>query len=190
MNDTQPNVRSHVHEHSPAHYTAQQIAEAHDVSEVTVRTRWFNWLCKVAPAKLLKSDKSYSELAKALFDEFASVNKKERPAWVADAKTRYSSEWGNVGIIDCEVMPENVGHALALLQTNNDALQQSLLTELQDVESFVDQLGQVEANFSEAELQNFQVTGAKRGIVRFKIEAQAEAETLNALRQRRMGGNQ
>ena len=59
---------------------------------------------------------------------------------VADAKARYSAEWGSVGIIDGELMPDAVGSALALLQTNNGALNSQLSIELAGLESFVDQL--------------------------------------------------
>lgn len=190
MHDTETSERAHVYQHDPAHYTAQQIAEAHGVKDVTVRTRWFDWLCKVAPAALLKSEAGFTELASTLFAEFAQVDQRERHAWVADAKARYSAEWGSVGIIDGELMPDAVGSALALLQTNNSSLNSQLSIELAGLESFVDQLNNVDADFTQAELDSFKAAGMKRAIVRFKVEAQVEAETFNALRQRRLGGQQ
>lgn len=85
-------------------------------------------------------------------------------------------------------MPDNVGSALALMQTNNSNLGALLDEEIGNIEAFLEQLGSAEANFSEAELQSFRMAGARRGIQRFKVETQAELETVNELRQHRMGG--
>jgi hypothetical protein len=52
----------------------------------------------------------------------------------------------------------------------------------------VDQLNDVDADFSDAELQMFRAQGAMRGVKRFKIETQAELGTYNKLRQQRMNG--
>lgn len=114
-------VRSHIEQHTQPHsdrtpertpertgapYSAQQIAQRHadlKVKEVTVRTRWFPWLEKVAPLALLKDKKGYTELAAEMFDDFAQKVKREgmdSKEWVADAKARFSQEWGNVGIIE------------------------------------------------------------------------------------------
>lgn len=188
MNNTFIDVRSHVVLHTPAHYTAQQIAEAHSVSDVTVRTRWFGWLCKVAPAALLKTESGYSELANTLFAEFAQVHKKERTAWVADAKSRYSSEWASAGLIEGELMPETVGSTLALMQNHNSDIELLLREKLAEVELFADQVAIAESNFSAAEIQSFQAAGLQRGLQRYQIETQAEIDTVNALRKRRMEG--
>jgi hypothetical protein len=188
MHDTEVTIETHVYEHTPAHYTAQAIAQAHGVKDVTVRTRWFNWLCKVAPTPLLKTDAGYTELAKALFDEFAKVDAKERPAWVADAKRRYSAEWGSVGVIDCEVMPDNVGNALSLLTANTSAIQQTIALELDQVGRFIDQLNVTDCDFSQAEIEQAIAAGTQKAIAQFKAEEIARVETLNALRQRRIGG--
>ena len=190
MNVTDFNSQPNVIEHVPVHYTGQQLADLYGVSEATVRNRWLKWLCKVAPEELLRSSDGYTELAYALYEEFAKVDKKERAAWVADAKSRYSAEWSSVGIIDGELMPEVVGSALALLQTNNSSINSELSAELASLEGFVDQLNGVDADFTQAELDSFKAAGMKRAIVRFKVEAQTEAETFNALRQRRLQGGQ
>ncbi|MEL7063985.1 MAG: hypothetical protein AAFP00_09625, partial [Bacteroidota bacterium] len=98
MNITNPRTVADIQSHTSAHYSAQTIAQTHNVSESTVRTRWFDWLIKVAPAELLKEEQGYTELARTLFDEFADVKLCDRKSWVTDAKTRYSQEWGNAGV--------------------------------------------------------------------------------------------
>jgi hypothetical protein len=175
---------------SPVHYSAQSIAEIVQVSEATIRLRHFEWICKVAPVALLKDEKGYTELAKQLFVEFASVDHGDRSQWVEDAKSRYSPEWGNAGIIDGELMPSGVGGVLALIQANNSTADLSVAGQLQDLDEFVKQINEAEANFSQAELSAFRARGAKRGIERFKIETQTELEVLNHLREKRLqGGN-
>jgi hypothetical protein len=171
-------------------FTAQEIAEANNVNDATVRLRWFKWLCKVAPAPLLKSGKSYTELANTLFSEFAKVDKAERPAWVADAKARYAAEWSSVGVINCEVMPDNVGGTLALLQDNLQQCNQTLSLELSAVGDFITQLNSADANLSQGEVESWAANGALKAVAQFKTEEVARAQTLNALRQQRMQGGQ
>lgn len=179
---------------TPAPYTAQQIADRYPdlgIKEVTIRTRWYEWLLKVAPEPLLKDKQGYTELAADLFDDFAQKVKRDKlrsEAWIEDAKARYSQEWGSVGILDGELMPDEVGGALALLQTQGSGLQQSFQSELADLQAFVNQINEVEDDFSEAELEMFRTKGAMRGVKRFKVETQAELEVYNQLRQQRMGG--
>lgn len=171
-------------------YTAAEIAAEHKVTDATVRNRWYDWLLKVAPAQLLKDGKRYTELAHTLFGEFAAVDQKERPAWVADAKQRYSPEWSSVGVIDCEVMPENVGSTLALIQTNLSVANEQLTTELTEVTDFISRLNAADADFTDAELESWQANGARKAVAQFKTEEIARAQTLNALRQQRLGGKQ
>lgn len=186
MNSTDQYTSTHVERT----YTAQEIADQHSVKAVTVRTRWFPWLCKVAPAQLLKTEAGYTELANTLFGEFASVHNKERHAWVIDAKARYSQEWGSVGVIDCEVMPAVVGSCLALLSANTSAIQQTIAIELDQVGQFVDQLNLTDADFSRAEMEQSIALGTQKAIAQFKAEEIARVQTLNDLRQRRIGANQ
>ncbi|MBT9317733.1 hypothetical protein [Leptothoe spongobia] len=194
MNSTYSDVRqdvlSDVAAYTGGHHTAQSIAEAYNVSDSTIRNRWFPWLKKVAPESLLKSGKGYTDLARTLFCEFAEVKHSERDAWVTDAKARYSHEWASAGVIEGELMPDSVSSALALRQTQNGMMQQSIAEELADLESFVDQLAVTEADFSDAELASFQAAGQRRGMMRYKLELQAEMDTYGQLKQRRMGSGQ
>jgi hypothetical protein len=200
-------VTDTVRSHTPAHgnrtpqrtgdnlYSTQDIANRYPdigVKEVTIRTRWFEWLRRVAPEPLLKEGGKYTDLAAELFDDFAQKVKREgmdSNTWVADAKTRFSHEWGNAGVIDGELMPEEVGNALALLQTQGSSLEVKLAAEMADIEAFVDQLSEVEDDFSEAELNMFKAKGAMRGVRRFKVETQAELGTYNLLKKKRMQEN-
>jgi hypothetical protein len=200
VEDVTPDVQPH----SPPHrnrtpertgedtYSIQDVAKRYPdigVKEVTIRTRWFEWLRRVAPERLLKDGGRYTALAVELFDDFAQRVKRERmdsKAWVEDAKHRYSHEWSSAGVLDGELMPEEVGNALAILQTQGSALQTAYQQELADLQAFVDQVNTAEDDFSEAELQRFKTQGALRGVKRFKVETQAELGAYNALRQQRM----
>ena len=138
MNSTNPRTVADIEPHVSARYTAQQIAQTHNVGESTVRTRWFDWLVKVTPAELLKDNAGYTELARTLFEEFAEIKHSDRNQWVVDTKARYAAEWSNAGVIEGELMPDSVSSALALHQTQNGMMQQSIAAELADLESFVD----------------------------------------------------
>ncbi|MBD2425404.1 hypothetical protein [Phormidium sp. FACHB-1136] len=196
--DVQPHSPPHSNrtpERTGAHtYTPKDIASRYPdigVKEVTIRTRWFEWLRRVAPEPLLKNDHRYTALAAELFDDFAQRVKREdmdSKAWVEDAKRRYSHEWSSAGVIDGELMPEEVSNALALIQTQGNALQTTYQREMADIQAFVEQLNAAEDDFSEAELQMFKTKGAMRGVKRFKVETQAELGAYNALRHQRMQG--
>ncbi len=190
MNDTEQRTMAHIAAHDGARYTAQEIADSHSVGESTIRTRWFQWINRVAPADLLKDGGGYTELARVLFGELASCHKKERAAWVTDARSRYEPEWSGAGIIDGELMPEIVGGQLALMHSTNRAADSALAGSLAALEVFADQLAQTEASYTAAELDRFRAEGVRRGLTRFQISAQAEVETLNALRNRRAAGGQ
>lgn len=184
---TQMNEQKNVQEsnsfvHPP--YTGVQIASWCGVSEATIRNRWFEWIQRVAPAAVLKEGKGYSELARSLFLEFKSIPQNKRDEWVMDAKARYSQEWGSVGIIEGELVPDEVGGALANLQQGNQDLAMQLAQEMEEAIAFSDQLDDIEADFSAAELEEMKMQGALRGVKRFKIMKQAEIQTFTQLRQK------
>lgn len=178
----------------PHTYTPKDIASRYPdigMKEVTIRTRWFEWLRRVTPEPLLKDGGRYTPLGIELFDDFAQRVKRDgmnSKAWIEDAKRRYSHEWSSAGVIDGELMPEEVGNALALIQTQGNALETTYQQEMADIQAFVEQLNTAEDDFSEAELQRFKAQGALRGVKRFKVETQAELGTYNALRQQRIQG--
>ena len=190
MNSTDSRTLADMQAHATARYTAQEIAQTHNVAESTVRTRWFEWLVKVAPAELLKDDRGYSELARTLFNEFADVKLCDRKSWVTDAKARYSHEWASAGGIEGELVPEEVGSVLALRQTQTTALELSVAEQMANLEAMIDQVNMAEVNLSETELRAATARGQNRAIVLHQAELQAELQTTNMLRERRMGGNQ
>ena len=171
-------------------YTAVQLGEQLGVSDATIRNRWYQWIVQVAPEPLLKQGSTYTELARTLFDEFSRVQYAGRTQWVAHTKARYAHEWSNAGVIEGALMPDSVSSALALRQTQTGMMQQSIAAALADLENFVDQLAVTEADFSDAELASFKATGQRRGIMRYKLEIQAELDTYGHLKQRRMEGGQ
>ena len=199
MNSTDSRTRADMQAHATARYTAQEIAQTHNVSESTVRTRWFEWLVKVAPAELLKDDRGYTELARTLFDEFADISNdcdspkerlRQRKSWVTDAKTRYSHEWASAGVIEGELVPEEVGSVLALRQTQTIEMELAVAQQMADLEAMIDQVNMAEVNLSETELRAATARGQKRAIVLHQAELQAELQTTNLLRERRLGGGQ
>ncbi|NEP58687.1 MAG: hypothetical protein F6K31_16995 [Symploca sp. SIO2G7] len=189
MNSTNPHTLADIQAHTSAHYSAQEIAQTHNVSASTVRMRWFDWLIKVAPAELLKDDQGYTELARTLFNEFAEVKTCDRKSWVTDAKARYSHEWASAGVIEGELVPEEVGSVLALRQTQTTALELSVAEQMANLEAMIDQVNTAEVNLSETELRAATARGQQRAIALHQAELQAELQTTNLLRQRRMGGN-
>ncbi|NEP15455.1 MAG: hypothetical protein F6J97_00965 [Leptolyngbya sp. SIO4C1] len=190
MNSTDPRTLADIRAHVAVHYSAQQIAQTHNVAESTVRTRWFDWINQVAPAGLLKDERGYSELARTLFDEFAQVEKRDRKQWVLDAKSRYSQEWAGAGVIEGELMPEEVGNVLALRQTQTTDIELAVAQQLQSLEGLIDQVNAAEGNLSQADLKAAVARGQQRAVMLYQAELQAELQTTNALRQRRMGGNE
>ena len=193
MNSTYSDVRqdvlSDVAAHTGGHHTAQSIAQAHNVSDSTVRNRWFGWLAKVAPESLLKTRQGYTDLARTLFGEFADVKTCDRNQWVIDAKARYAHEWATAGVIEGELMPEEVGNVLALRQTQTNELELSVAQQLQSLESLIDQATTAESKLYEADLNASDTRGQKRAIEFQQAELQAELQTTNMLRERRLGGN-
>lgn len=180
-----PRTQSAV-ERTGAHYSAKELANELETVSSTLRTRWFPWINKVAPEQLLKTSAGYTELARTLFSEFKSVDKAEREAWVVDAKHRYAQEWESAGVIEGELMPDEVGGVLATISSQNTSSEMALQQDLEDLDGFIDSLKQAESNFSEAEVARFRLNGAQRGVARFKIEAQAEAEVYNRLQQKKL----
>ncbi|MEM9484935.1 MAG: hypothetical protein AAGA83_14750 [Cyanobacteria bacterium P01_F01_bin.116] len=187
--DVSPHVLTDIEPHTGGHYTAHQIAEAHNVSDSTIRNRWFEWICKAAPNELLKDEQGYTELGRTLFAEFADVKTCDRNDWVTSAKERYSHEWANAGVIEGELMPDEVGSVLALRQTQADSLELSVADQLAALENMIDQVNAAEVDLSETELRAAKARGQKRAIVLHQAELTAELQTTNLLRQRRSGGN-
>lgn len=171
-------------------FTAKEIANEHGVSDTAIRRNWYRWIGKVAPEALLKDGKAYTSLAHTLFAELAAVHKKERELWVNEAKKRYAQEWGAVGVIDCEVMPAEVGGTLATLTSSLALSQQNFALELADVNDFIEQLNAAEANISEAEVASWAAAGQAKAVAQFKTTEIAKQQTLNALRQQRLQGGQ
>ncbi|NEP15444.1 MAG: hypothetical protein F6J97_00905 [Leptolyngbya sp. SIO4C1] len=189
MHSTQPNVLPNVSAHTGGHHTAQAIAQAYNVSDSTIRNRWFSWLRKVAPEPLLKTKQGYTDLARSLFDEFAQVETCDRDAWVTDARARYSQEWSSAGVIEGELMPEEVGSVLALRQSQTTDIELAVAQQLQSLESLIDQVNAAEENLSQADLKAAVARGQQRAVMLYQAELQAELQTTNALRQRRIGSD-
>ena len=188
--DTRPDVSSdsggQVIGQADEHFTAKELSEAYDVSDSTIRNRWFAWLKKVAPEPLLKTREGYTSLARSLFDEFAQTEARDRNAWVLNAKERYAAEWASVGVIEGELMPDEVGGVLALQQTRVEAIELAVSKELADLERMIDQVNIAELNLSEAEVRTAAARGQQRAIALHRTELQAELQTTNLLRQRRL----
>ena len=181
-----PHAQPHTDQHTGAQYTARELAQELGIGDSTLRTRWFEWICKVAPVGLLKDGHSFTELARTLFHEFKSIPKKSREQWVKAAKSRYAQEWSSAGVIDGELMPPEVGGTLALLNNQNSSLITKNKLEKDQIDELLDQLLDAESDFSDAEIKQAKEAGVKRGLTKFRLEVQAETETINRLRARRL----
>jgi hypothetical protein len=182
-------VHAHIERTSAAHYTAQQIAEAHTdlAKEVTIRTRWYPWLAKVAPEPLLKTDRGYTELARSLFADYAQHVKRDgmKPAaWVEDAKSRYSDEWESAGVIEAELMPPEVGGTLALAHNQASTLTAQGEESKARLFELIEQARSAESNLSQSRREIAQQRGINSALDEFQIELEAKLATLNELRQR------
>jgi hypothetical protein len=177
-----------------APYSGKQLATELKIGESTFRTRWLPWLLKVAPIELLKTDDGYTELARSLALEFKQVPSKkpnrdhamspEENRWVTEAKDRYSREFMPDGITP-EGVSEELGGALALLRDQGNRLQTAADEQLAELQALIDSQAQVEAEFDEAEIAAMRAAGAKRGVMRFQIEAQEEDAAYYQLRKMR-----
>lgn len=168
-------------------YTAQQIADRYpDIgpSEVTVRTRWFPYLTQVAPEALLKEKGGYTQFAAELFDDFVANTKRGsvKPAgWVSSAKSRYSQEWESSGVIDGELMPEEVGGQLALSQNKLTRLTEETEKSQADLMELIRQTKAARSTLSRNEVERARQEGRNRAIEKYKVRLQAELETEAAL---------
>jgi hypothetical protein len=172
-----------------APYTAQQIADRYpDLApkEVTVRTRWFDWLTKVAPEPLLKTKHGFTDLAAELFDDFVQhckIAQAKPELWVQDAKARYAQEWESAGVIEAELMPPEVGGQLALAQTKLTAMTEEGTQRKEGLLALIKQAKSARANLSEAEIETARQRGANRAVAKFEVELLTELETEAQLRQ-------
>jgi hypothetical protein len=172
-----------------APYTAQQIADRYPElapKEVTVRTRWFEWLTKVAPEPLLKTKQGFTNLAAELFDDFVQhckVGEMKPELWVQDAKARYAQEWESAGVIEAELMPPEVGGQLALAQTKLTEMTATGLEKKENLLNMIRQAKSARANLSTTELETAKQRGVNRAVAKLEVELQAELETEAQLRQ-------
>ncbi len=199
---TQNGVQPHAQPHTPRtlphtleqFYSSSEIAERYPdlgkdgkpLGESAVRTRWFDWLKKVAPEPLLKTSQGFTQLASDLFDEFAQQVKRQglKPEkWVEDARRRYSQEWASSGVIEGELMPDEVGGTLALVQTNLETLTAQTAQKQENLLAFIKQARSARANLTEKDIQTAKERGRNRAIARFEVELQSELETEALLRQ-------
>jgi hypothetical protein len=178
--------------HTPAQsefYTAQMIADRYPelaVKEVTVRTRWFDWLKKVAPEPLLKVDKGFTEFAAELFDDFVQnvkIGGQKPDKWVSEAKAHYSQEWGSAGVIEGELMPEGVSGTLALAQTTAITMQQQGDASKLKLLQLIEQTRSAQSSLSQSQREIARQRGVNSAIDEFGIELEAKLETLSELRQ-------
>lgn len=169
-----------------APYRGAQLAAELGVAESTLRTRWLPWLERVAPIEMLKTVDGYTDLARSLALEFKQVpNKKpHRERWVAAAKQRYSGEFSPDGLLE-EGLPGQLGSALALTRRQGQDIQRAADAQLAHLQALIDAQAQVEAEFDTAEVAAMRAAGAKRGIMRFQIEAEEEDAAYYQLRKLR-----
>ena len=95
-----------------------------------------------------------------------------------------------MGVIEGELMPDEVGGMLALQQTQVQTIELSVAQQLADLEAMIDQVNVAEVNLSDAELRAATARGQQRAIALHGAELQAELQTTNLLRQRRLNCGQ
>lgn len=165
-------------------YTATVLAEEFGVKPPTIRTRWYPWINKVAPEPLLKKGKSYTELARTLFADLSKFDGSDRAQWVKGAKQRYSAEWESVGVIEGELMPEEVGGMLALVNQQQESLASSNQSAMADVDAFIDAYKTAEANISKGRKNKLDEEAAAEAIAEFKHKHTRKLQIKAALEAR------
>ncbi|NER78973.1 MAG: hypothetical protein F6K42_05220 [Leptolyngbya sp. SIO1D8] len=175
----------------PAPYSSRELALDLGVAESTLRTRWLPWINRVAPTELLVTDAGYTELARTLFSDFATVSskKKDREQWVVDAKQRYSREFMPHGVTP-EGISDELGGALALLRNQGNALQTEADAQILELRALIEEQSQVEAEFDDAEIEAMRAAGMKRGAMRYQIESEAEEQAYYGLKKLRSQARQ
>ncbi|MBD2088362.1 hypothetical protein H6F67_00550 [Microcoleus sp. FACHB-1515] len=184
-------IQAHIERTSSAQartYTAQAIAAEHEdlAKEVTIRTRWYPWVAKVAPEPLLKTEHGYTELARSLFADYAQHVKRDGMApisWVESAKARYSQEWQSAGVIEAEVLPPEVGGTLALASVQVSTLTQRGEERKARLLKLIEQNRSAEGNLSQSRREIAEQRGINAALDEFEIELESKTRTLNQLRQ-------
>jgi hypothetical protein len=170
-----------------APYTAIFLARENNIADVTLRTRWFPQLCNVAPENLLRADKGYTDLARQLFKDYAetvATGQLSVHAWIEQQKTAFAHEWAQaeVEIVTAELVPDEATTGLSLLKDTNLSLQQQIEVQLLQLQQFAQTVDDMEAEFSEQDLEEIRMKGALRGMKKFQIERQAEIQAYHSLR--------
>ena len=81
-------------EDSSTLFTASALADENEIASVTLRTRWFPWIGKVAPEAVLKQHGRYTALARALFACYrveVADGAAEAAVWVEATKQVYEA---------------------------------------------------------------------------------------------------
>lgn len=195
--DVQVNVLSTVPAQSTAQtarYTARELADRYPdlgkdgqpLQEGAIRTRWYGWIVQVAPEPLLKDGKGFTQLAADLLDDFAHHVKRngvKAETWVQEAKSRYSQEWADAGVIDGELMPAEVGGTLALAQNKASNLAQQGTEHKAKLLRLIDQARSADASLTNTQKTIAEQRGINSALQEFEVELEAKLKTLSELRQ-------
>ena len=181
-------------------YTAQELATQFNVRSVTVRTRWFEWLKKVAAIDRLKSGSRYTELSKVLFADYsdrASDSKMKGEDWVAEVKPQYEAIAANQAQpVNVEVLPVEGGslavaestlakgdELLDVLRSQRDALLQEVGINLEDASAS-------EEGVWEQELEAAREVGRIKTILLHKAEKEGREEMAAQMNQQSISKKQ
>jgi hypothetical protein len=185
----QPNT-SRTLPNTTEHYTAQMIADRYPDLEVkadAVRIRWFDWIKKVAPESLLKTGKGYTQLAAELFDDYVQAVKirNAKPhQWVEDAKTRYQHEWESAGIIQGELVPEELKIVLAGTQSSSLARIEGTELEEAELSELMEYLETARSTLTDREVEKALQEGEAIAVKKFKVRQVAEVRKTSELQKK------
>lgn len=135
--ELQANCTPNTEVHYPRFYTAKEIASLVGVSDAAIRNRWYPWLCKACPERLLKTREGFTEKAFSLFQDYrdrVSVQRSLSQAeWVEDVQSKNAHEWSQEKPeAPKDRVPE--GSRLTLRTISAMAPKSNLLDEVIDVE--------------------------------------------------------
>lgn len=168
-------------------YTNIQIAEDLGASESSVRY-WFAKVREVCPMEWLKVDGKHTDLSAGLLADYAARVARGPMAaapWVLEMQEQFETP------PKTDVLPADTALALRSNEVTATALTEYLgelgsevLEATQKVDAYMDDLEASDMELLQTELEAVRKRGAKRAVLKYAAEKQAENETAQALRQR------
>lgn len=174
-------------------FTATALADENEIASVTLRTRWFPWIGKVAPEAVLKQNGRYTALARLLFAHYraeVAEGAAEAAVWVEATKHVYEAvATEQQPLIEPDVFPplaENGRASLALAPVESvlsvgdayaDLLRSQQGTLNLDVSNLIADLSLGNEGVLQQRLEIAALEGQTEATLEFQVKQRAKAVT-------------